>query len=382
MVKADTSVKWFHSDQPDAPVLRGQAGAMIELLDACLLNGFSPRTPDSVVVAGGVATVSISAGNPYEKHAVIEISGASVSALNDEWRIDTAAASSFTFLCPGVADGAATGATIKRAAAGWSKPFAGTNTATYQSIDPLSTQLFLNMVDTDPRAVAVRGYESMPDATTKEGPFPTESQASGGVYWLKSYQASDLPRRWALFADGCVFYVYLATASIETNYPALVGFGDFVPFDHNDRYHCFIAGAPAVNTSYPGARVCLTSIADPSGLFVARAIDQMTKSTSFAKWSVYGGGSAVQWGSYAFPVGGVILLRSPILVSNGVNLGAEVRGILAGMVEPFGLVYTNVNTLPFEGSGVLSGRMLAGYAIRDTSLGYGNFAVDLTGPWR
>ncbi|ENO76599.1 hypothetical protein B447_17686, partial [Thauera sp. 27] len=85
--KLDTQVKWFHSAQPDAPVLNGQAGSLINVLDACLLNGYSVRTPDSVVVSGGVATVGISAGNPYEKHAVVEISGASDSALNGQWRI-------------------------------------------------------------------------------------------------------------------------------------------------------------------------------------------------------------------------------------------------------------------------------------------------------
>ena len=109
MSKANTEVKWFHSDMLDAPVLRGQAGALIELLDACLINGFSTRTPDSITVTSGVATVALSAGNPYEKHAVIKITGASVAALNDEWRIDTTAASSLTFLCPGVPDGAARG---------------------------------------------------------------------------------------------------------------------------------------------------------------------------------------------------------------------------------------------------------------------------------
>ncbi|MCK2086731.1 hypothetical protein MXC99_00795 [Thauera aromatica] len=170
--KADTSVKWFHSGMADAPVLRGQAGALIELLDACLINGFSTRSPDSVVVAGGVATVSISAGNPYDKHAVIAISGASEAALNAEWRIDTSAATSFTFLCPGVADGTVTGAALKRAGAGWSKPFADTNVAVYQSLDPASTQLYLRVNDADARYTRVRGYEQMTDANTGTGLFP------------------------------------------------------------------------------------------------------------------------------------------------------------------------------------------------------------------
>lgn len=123
MAKADTSVKWFHSEMPDAPVLSGQVGKLIELLDACLINGFSVRTPDSIVVSEGVATVSISAGNPYEKHAVVAISGASDAALNSEWRIDSSGGSSFTFLCPGVTNGTVTGASVKRAAAGWGTPF-------------------------------------------------------------------------------------------------------------------------------------------------------------------------------------------------------------------------------------------------------------------
>ena len=165
MAKADTSVKWFHSGMIDAPVLSGQAGKLIELLDACLINGFSTRTPDSIVVAGGVATVSIGAGNPYEQHAVVEISGANNAALNAEWRIDTASASSFTFLCPGVLDGTVAGSVVKRAGAGWGKPFSGANIAAYQSVDPASTQLYLRVNDNDARFSRVRGYENMVDET-------------------------------------------------------------------------------------------------------------------------------------------------------------------------------------------------------------------------
>lgn len=385
MPKADTSVKWFHSDMLDAPALRGEAGALIELLDACLINGFSTRTPDSIVVADEVATVTISAGNPYEQHAVIAITGANVAALNAEWRIATAAASTFTFACPGVADGAATGATVKRAAAGLSKPFSGTNIAVYQSLNPATSQLYLRVDDTTTTYARVRGYEQMTDADTGTGPFPTAAQSGGGLHWYKSYQASATARPWALFADKGIVYLYLAGADTPTRYPVLVCFGDAVPFDANDRYFCLIAGAPSYSSSFPGARVGLTSRADGSGTYVARSYNQTTQSQMFQKPSVQAmkSNDMNHWGSTgAAPVGGGYALRTPILLADGNAYAPSLRGLLPGLVEPLHQAFTGVSLAPFEGAGVLSGRLLAGFKVEDTTYGVGNFAIDLTGPWR
>ena len=248
----DTQVKWFHSNMLGAPVLRGEAGALIELLDACLINGFSPRTPDSITVASGVATVALSTGNPYEKHAVIKITGASVAALNDEWRISAAAASSLTFLCPGVPDGAVTGASIIRAGAGWEKPFTDTQKAVYRSLHPLASGVCLRIDDTDARYPRVRGYEDMTGINTGTNPFPTFAQRSADTYlWGKSDVATTSPRRWSLIGDG-LFMWFLPDWSSNTPSPApLHRFGDFLPYDASTLYPVLISGYTAAFSTSP-----------------------------------------------------------------------------------------------------------------------------------
>lgn len=256
MPKADTSVKFFHSGMLDAPVLRGEAGALIELLDACLINGFSTRTPDSIVVADEVATVTISAGNPYEQHAVISITGASVAALNAEWRIATAAASTFTFACPGVADGAATGASVKRAPAGWERPFSASHKAAYRSTDILSTQMSLRVDDADARYARVRGYESMIDIDTGVGLFPTVTQRTSTEYtWPKNYVSGVASVKWALVADGRsinflpAWYRQNASAQGQHEY---LRFGDIYGFYEQDPFACCIAAIPNSSPTFTG----------------------------------------------------------------------------------------------------------------------------------
>lgn len=249
--KADTSVKWFHFNMADAPVSSTANGALVAMLDACLVNGFSVRTPDSVVVVDGVATVSIGAGNPYEKHTVIAISGSSVGALNAEWRIADSGATTFSFVCPGVPDGVATGASIKRAPAGWLKPFADTNVGVYQSADPVSTQLYLQVDDRYGGACRVRGYEQMTSALSGVGEFPRFTRfADGELRWPKGSQND-----WVIIADGSFVWTILRSTTNSGTGRLLNHFGDIKPYIPGDRYHCTICGANGANITgsmHPG----------------------------------------------------------------------------------------------------------------------------------
>lgn len=323
--KADTSVKWFHSGMADAPVLRGEAGALIELLDACLISGFSTRSPDSVVVAGGVATVSISAGNPYDKHAVIAISGASEPALNAEWRIDTSAASSFTFLCPGVADGTVTGAALKRAGAGWGKPFADTNVAVYQSLDPASTQLYLRVNDADARYTRVRGYEQMTDANTGTGLFPmlTDIPDASGL-WVKSAAATTDSRPWVLVADGSMLYLLIRWSGTYNRSADVFRFGDIVSLADGDSYNCVLSGTNTSAPAYPGGNLQYNS----------------PNTTAYMN---YGGGSAVARPSSQV-AGAIPSCRAALFVAEagGVAAGSDV--VFSEVWEFDALSYTSSNT--------------------------------------
>lgn len=382
MPKADTAVKWFHSDMPNAPVCRGQAGALLELLDACLIHGFSTRTPDSITVADGVATVALSAGNPYEKHAVIKIAGGSIAELNAEWRVASAGPSSLTFLCPGLADGVASGASIVRAPAGWTKPFSDGNVAVYQSADPASTQLYLRVDDADARYTRVRGYEHMTSASAGTGPFPTAAQWAVGVTWLKSTTADATPRAWSVFADGSIFYVYLATAG-ETR-PSVVAFGDLVSARNADSYHCIIAGdAQTASPSSPGVSAGFITSNATLGCYIARLADQTTQSSLFARDSIRvragfsGYGSVIGRGAGSFDL---TALRA-VFANDGNDVSDRIRGIVPGLYEPLGPYFEGITPVIFDGAGAYAGRAYAGLKVA-TLNGTGAVAFDLTGPWR
>lgn len=270
--KADTTVKWFHSQMVGAPTLRGQAGALIELFDACLVNGFDVKNINNLSVSNGIATAEISSGHGYLIHSVINIQGVtgSLSALNDEWRVSSATATSLTFACPGLQDGSATGTiTAMLAPVGWEKKYSGTNIAVYKSTDFLSTGMFLRINDTDARYARVRGYEVMTDVDNGTNPFPTLAQRVETAFtWAKSDVSSAASRRWVIVADGRTIHFLPAWYAPNANSQGIheyLRFGDFQSWIVNDPYSCEIAALPIATPSFTGG----TGIGSAEGITTA-----------------------------------------------------------------------------------------------------------------
>ncbi len=200
-------VRYYHSAMPNAPVLSGTAGALIGVLDACLVNGFDSKSINSLTVTDGIAVAQISAGHSYGEGDVLRLAGATPTKLNSDWRLASVTANTVTFSVEGVGipDGAATGTiTALRAPAGWEKVFAdGTTRAAYRSLDHAAHNgLILYVDDTGTTTARVRGFESMTDIDTGTGPFPTDAQLSGGLWWAKSNTADTVARPWRVAADG------------------------------------------------------------------------------------------------------------------------------------------------------------------------------------
>lgn len=377
--KADTSVKWFHSEMLDAPALSGQAGKLIELLDTCLINGFSTRTPDSVVVADGVATVSISAGNPYEKHAVVAISGASNPALNAEWRIATSGASSFTFLCPGVSDGAVTGATIKRAGAGWVKPFSETNVGVYRSQKLSSTQMYLRVDDSNAQHARVRGYEQMSDANTGIDPFPLLTTLNESNFtWMKSYQANSTTRRWCVVADGHFMHVLLYPWSNGGNafYQGATGlaFGDIASYVPGDAYHCMICAFESSSPATPAATALpLLTPSASNGRYFARESNQTSKAQAWI------GRSAVAASSGSAPPAADGVMRYHPIYPSLLNSSASgIRGVYPGL---FASQEQSTTLKDLQVSDV-GGHPIMEVQVGSSIISNRQAAFDIVGPWR
>jgi hypothetical protein len=255
---ADTSVKLFHSGMAGAPVLSGTAGALIAVLDACLVNGFGSGTADSLVIAGGVATVTRSAGHPFEVDSVAEIAGASVTggSVNGEQKVLSITTTTYTFDATGIPNQTATGTiTHKLASAGWSKAFSGTNLAAYRSSDVTGLRFYCRVDDTATQNSRVRGFEVMSDINTGTGLFPTDALVSGGVWWGKSSNADATARRWVIVADKKFFYVitHWFNSATAINFGVQGAFGDLAGRSGTDQYAsiCF-GGTVSPTGSTPG----------------------------------------------------------------------------------------------------------------------------------
>ena len=83
----DTSVKFIHSSQVGSPTLNGTAGSLLSVLDALLVTGWGLQTATSLVVAGGVATISFGSTFPAIVDSVILVDGSSIAGAFHPVRI-------------------------------------------------------------------------------------------------------------------------------------------------------------------------------------------------------------------------------------------------------------------------------------------------------
>lgn len=243
----NTEVTYITDKMLDAPVLNGTVSALIGVYDAFLVNGFGLRSVSSIVVAGGIATITVpsDAKNLFMEQVVIEVSGveAPMTDLNGRQKIQSCTTNQFTILTD-LPDGTATGTiTVKNASAGWEKVFSGTNKAVYRSLDPRSSKRFIRIDDTNATLARVIQYENMSDIDSGTGLSPTTLQLSGGGYFVKSYSASATVVPYTMASDA-------VSHTQAINWPASAGtpgyyrfwdtrgWGDAIPFSQSGDIWC------------------------------------------------------------------------------------------------------------------------------------------------
>lgn len=279
------TVRLYKSTDASAPVLTGQVGSLIALLDAILVNGYGAQ-----------------------------------------------------------------------AAAGWSKAFSGTNTASYRMATTGNTGFYLDVNDAasgtgGAKEARMRGYEAMTAVATGTNPFPTVAQSSFGVICRKSNTADATARAWYCIADGSVFYLFVDTGDyVSPAYSFAFSFGDFFSYKASDPYRCQISGRRAENSSNDSDDIFGTIFATAActytlvlGTYIARhwsgiggsviankhssALAHANSSSAAVSYSVLGGVSAAV--SYPNgPDGSLILAPVWLGHSNGV------RGYLKGIWAP------------------------------------------------
>ena len=195
------SVYYFNEGLRGVPQLSGTSGALIAVLDACLITGFGTVSVTSLTVADGVATATVSAGNSFNPHHIILIEGASDSALNGRHRVllDGNSSTSFSFKTT-AASGPASGTISAKYAPvpGWEKPFSAANKAVYRATT--GNRFYYRVDDSLPEkyVAEIRGYETMASVDVGAAPFPLLTRISTIE---KSIGANATGKYWDLVAD-------------------------------------------------------------------------------------------------------------------------------------------------------------------------------------
>lgn len=397
-----TQVKYFHAEQVGAPTLNGVQGTLINVLDACLVNGFGLKAVDSLVVAGNVATVTVTTGHSVQPDMVALIEGATPAGLNGEKRVIAASSTTFTFATSGISDQTATGTiTTKVAPLGWEKPFSATNVAVYRASSVEGTRMYLRVDESvDGREARVRGYENMTDASTGTGPFPTTSQQVNGVFWPKASTATSAQRDWTIIGDHRTVYVHLNgvdSASLPTVFRlngSVWGFGDFKSFKAGDPYACCLLGTVAgqytASGQQGGSFEYSRSDADPAGgPYVPRNYTGVIGANQSFKRSeslFFGNGatSGAQ-ADFVYPNGpdnGLILTRT--VYGQNINSANHLHGRSRGGYRIPQNCHTAFNQRDkLDGTGEFSGRKLLAVKCGAVNAGasQGMLLFDITGPW-
>lgn len=389
----DTSVKFYREDFPGAPTLNGVAGSLIGLLDACLCTGFGLRSATSLVVSGGVATLTLAsdAKNGNLLHSVILVEGSSITALNGEQRV-TAVSSTELKFATAAADGTATGSiTVKTAPAGWEKKFTGTNKAVFKSLAVEANTSYLQVKDTGTINANVRMYETMADVDTGVGEVPTVEQLASGGYWAKSAAAGVTPARWDLFSDARAFYYCPAPFTAHAEQYVGQGcwfYGDPIAFKSNDAFSTAIFFGNQDNSQYTqlGSVFFTTNVDGPR---VARGYSGL--GASMPCWAKPQSGSSALsgedpvFGAFPSQTDGALLLSEYLLVDTA-HAGPQLvrRGRMPGARHApqnnLGAAFSRKDTVTVGGKRFYVTRANTNAA--DTGTAGGRMFFDITGPWR
>lgn len=372
----DTSVKFFSYNMSGAPQLNQVAGNGIDMLDACLCTGFGSVSLTSLEVSNNVATATVNSGHNFPMIVgvnnatpgvgpVILIEGATPTALNGEWRIASVPSTTqFTFTTSGISNQTATGTiTAKRAPAGFTKVYSGTNLAAYRANAIDSTRLFLHVNNTSTRQGNVVMYETMSDINTGTGASPSSN------YYKIYLDNNGVNRPWWVFADDRCFYaLVMSNDALPTFVSGVLFFGDIINFLSTDAYHCGLIG------SADGA-CTLNYLNNSTVSALARSYTQTGTTIGMLRTgSFYDGTSLGEYGeTYPSRVGNQFLAW-PISVFQANYIQ---RGLMPGFYAPQHArnsithltLITDIINYPDKKLLTISNN---GYSI----------AFDITGPWR
>jgi len=297
----------YRSTDPGAPVLMGVGGSLVDVLTACLVDGYGGSFATGVITNDGVLltdgdTVTIGSitytyrtsltGQPayaFTGATVAGMLGSLVNAINGNGIVGTnysagtlahpdaytttvsvpapiaissrragtpgnsiALSENSTHLTVSGANLTGGSGSITKTGAGWTRPFTGAGgQAVYRP--PAGSRFYLQVDDTGPGGGGARdarnfGWENATAWNTGTGQFPTAAQATAGSVIRKSSTLDATARAWTLLVDDRTFYLFTYSGD-SAGLAHGFSFGDFYSFLPGDLYKCLIMGGSSESGS-------------------------------------------------------------------------------------------------------------------------------------
>lgn len=313
---ASTDIKYYVYTNTNAPQLINNFGCMIDVLDACLVNGFGSQTVSTLTAVGTTVTATFGSAHNFMQYQVIKIAGATQTEYNGEFRILTVPnANSITFQLAAAPSVTTATGTINCSLPplGWLKPFSGTGKAAYRSANTLlASRPYLRVVDAldatytstyakyakvgiveDMTGIdAMSGVQAPYDSANPDKNWVGTGSGTTGINgWARWYYAasgsvssglinSQTPtagnRQWLLVGNSDYFYILPTTtvpsATVNTQHASAYGFGAFKSLLNADNSCTFLQSHLTLNNN--GASVTpyfgLTSSTASSSLLLLR----------------------------------------------------------------------------------------------------------------
>jgi hypothetical protein len=292
---ASTDTKFYVHTNNNAPQLQNAYGSMIQVLDACLVNGIQLGAVSSLTASGTTVTATFSTAHNLMQYQVIQIAGAAQSEYNGQHRVLTVPNSTtVTFALAAAPTASPATGTISASLPplGWEKLFSSAGKAAYRSANLLlPSRPFLRVVDElDPvwtstyaKYAKVGIVENMTDIDTLLGVQAPYDSAAPNKNWVGTGSGTAAYNGWAKWYYAHQYTPNTATGDSGTSISAgnrawcIVGTGDF--------FYILPAMLPSSTQALPYGFGWFKTLlnTDNSSTFLSATVNYVAASSSYTK---------------------------------------------------------------------------------------------------